>query len=169
MKKYVILFTVIVFLFCSACANENIEDNKKGTEGYSSEDFNMTALTTNSKNIDVITATQPTTTETTTEIQSSVVFDENFLEAAYALVSKKHTVNKEDFMKKAEFISGAFYPSAEFYQIRYNNQVMGYIDVDFQDDYFYYSFSTRDDYASPASPARLIDGVWYFDESVTLG
>ena len=43
---------------------------------------------------------------------------------------------------------------------------MGYMDVDFQDDYFYYSFSTRDDYASPA---RLIDGVWCFDESVTIG
>ena len=92
------------------------------------------------------------------------------LEAAFDMVSKKHSVDKDDFMKNVEFVEGNWFTlgsDIKFYKIVFAGNTLGFMS-DVEGNYCYFSYSTGN-FASSAFLCYYSSGEWSPREECTLG
>ncbi len=95
-----------------------------------------------------------------------------FIDCAYFMVSRKHTIDKDDFVKNAEFIKVDFVAGDfRYYKIVFDGKTLGYISNIKNDSHFCFSYS--DDAGnmlnSPFLCTVLSDGKVNPREDVTIG
>lgn len=126
-----------------------------------------------------VTEEEFTTVVSITEVIHPSDKNQKLIEAAYAFVSHRFDVDKEDFFENVVLIKGDFWLNDSFsergaYRVDYNDKTYGYIsglyENDKRFDYTYTDVRLKPGEAIfPTSDVRFVDGRWTVEEDVTYG